>query len=135
MNQKAKRLLLAGMILICLAVGAMLFFTRPKLQIDGERISDPGRFALHFDRMNGSDSETLVLQAGEALHVSWQIESGNVDVRIAAKGKEAIYQADDRPAGDKADFYVEIPRTGAYAITVSARDARGWLEFVTTESN
>jgi len=53
---------------------------------------------------------------------------------IGQKNEEVVYQANDRPAGDKADFYVEIPKTGAYTITVSAREAKGEIDFLKIES-
>ena len=89
---------------------------------------------LRFDRMNTVQSETMALAEGDALHVSWQIESGHVDIVIGMEGEEAVYRADDRPAVDKADFYVEIPQTGSYTITVSAREAKGQIEFMRMEN-
>lgn len=62
------------------------------------------------------------------------MESGQVDILIGMKGKETIYRADDRLAGDQADFYVEIPETGLYTITVSAREAKGQVEFLKEEN-
>ena len=85
---------------------------------------------LRFDRMNKTDSETIALQEGDVLHVSWQIEKGLVDIAIGQKNEEVVYQANDRLAGDKADFYVEIPKTGSYTITVSAREAKGEIDFL-----
>ena len=129
-----KRILLISAVIAMIAVAGILIFTRrSEIRFDGDRISDPGRFALSFDRMNGTDSETMALAEGDALHVSWQIESGRVDIAIGIEGEEAVYRADDRPAGDKADFYVEIPQTGPYTITVSAREAKGQIDFMRME--
>ena len=125
-----KKIILLATVVALIAVAGLLVFTRqPETRFDGERISNPGHFALRFDRMNGTDSETMALQEGDAIHVSWQIESGRVDMSIGMEGEEAIYRADDRPAGDQADFDVEIPQTGSYTITVFAREAKGKVEF------
>ena len=122
-------------VLIVLGVAEILILTQqPDAGFEGERISDQGSFALRFDRMNMTDSETLVLREGDALHVSWQIESGHVDIVIRQKNEEPVYQADDRAAGDKADFYVEIPQTGSYTITVSSREAKGQILFFKTDN-
>ena len=122
-------------VLIVLGIAAILILTQqPDARFEGERISDQGSFVLRFDRMNMTDSETLVLRKGDALHVSWQIESGHVDIVIRQKNEEPIYQADDRAAGDKADFYVEIPQTGSYTITVSSREAKGQISFFKTDN-
>ena len=130
-----KKVILLATIVTLIALAGILIFTRQlETRFDGEQISNPGCFALRFDRMNGTDSETMALAEGDALHVSWQIESGRVDIAIGIEGEEAIYRADDRPAGDKADFYVEIPQTGSYTITVSARKAKGRVEFMKTDN-
>ena len=130
-----KKIVLLATIVSLIALAVILIFTRqPESRFDGERISTPGRYTLRFDRMNTVQSETMALAEGDALHVSWQIESGRVDIAIGIEGEEAIYRADDRPAGDKADFYVEIPQTGSYTITVSAREAKGQIEFMRMEN-
>ena len=126
-----KKIIWLAVIVALITVAGLLIFThQPETQFDGERISNPGHFALRFDWMNTVQSETMALEEGDALHVFWQIESGHVDIAIGMKGEEAVYRADDRPAGDKADFVVEIPQTGSYTITVSAREAKGQVEFM-----
>lgn len=126
-----KKIVLFTVLIVVLLSSVILRLTmRQDTKFDGERISDPGHFALRFDRMNMTDSETIVLQEGDVLHVSWQTEKGHVDIMIGQKNEEAVYQANDRPAGDKADFYVEIPKTGSYTITVSAREAKGEIDFL-----
>lgn len=126
-----KKIILLATVVALITVAGLLIFTRQhETRFDGERISTSGHFALRFDRMNTVQTETMALEEGDALHVSWQIESGHVDIAIGMKGEKAVYRADDRPAGDKADFVVEIPQTGSYTITVSARKAKGQVEFM-----
>lgn len=130
-----KKILLISALVALIAVAGVLVFTgQPETRFDGERISNPSRYTLRFDRMNMTDSETMALEEGDALHISWQIESGRVDIAIGIEGEKAIYRADDRLAGDKADFDVEIPQTGSYTITVSAREAKGQIEFMKTNN-
>ena len=126
---RKKIILLAAFIVLGVAV-ILILTQQPDAGFNGERISGQGSFALRFDWMNRTDSETLELRKGDALHVSWQIESGHVDIVIRQENKEPVYQADNRAAGDKAAFYVEIPQTGSYTITVSARKAKGQVEFM-----
>ena len=127
---RKKIILLTVLIIVVLASGILTLTMRQDTKFDGDRISDPGHFALRFDRMNMTDSETIVLQESDVLHVSWQIEKGVVDIMIGQKNEEVVYLANDRPAGDKADFSVEIPKTGSYTITVSAREAKGEIDFL-----
>ena len=131
---KKKIVLLLTVIALVAAAWILILTRQPETRFDGDRASDPGRFALQFERMNMTDSETVSLAEGDTLHVSWQIESGQIDVSIGMEGKEAIYQANDRAAGDEADFCVEIPQTGAYTITLTAREAIGRVEFLKTKS-
>ena len=130
-----KKILLISALAALIAVIVILILTsRPDVRFDGDRISDPGRFSLRFERMNRTDSEAMALAEGDALRVSWQIESGYMDIKIGMEGEEAVYQADDRTAGDKADFYVEIPKAGTYTIIVVAREAKGRIELLKTKS-
>ena len=131
---RKKIILLATVVALITVAGLLIFTHQPETQFDGERISNPGHFALRFDWMNMTESETMEFQQGDALHVFWQIDSGHVDIAIGMKGEEAVYRADNRPAGDKADFVVEIPQTGLYTINVSAREAEGQIEFLKTNS-
>ena len=126
---RKKIILLAAFIVLGVAV-ILILTQQPGTRFNGERISDQGSFALRFDWMNITDSETLELREGDALHVSWQIESGHVDIVIRQENEEPVYRADEHAAGDKAAFYVEIPQTGSYTITVSARKAKGQVEFM-----
>lgn len=131
---KKKTIFVAAVILVILAAGVWFFLPRHKTLFDGDRISDLGRFALQFERMNKTDSQTMALAEGDALRVSWQIESGQLDIVIGMEGEEAVYRANGRTAGDEADFCVEIPKTGSYTITVTAREAKGRIEFLKTKS-
>ena len=126
-----KKIVLLLAVIAMVAVTLILIFTRQSEPLfDGTRISDPDRFALQFERMNMTDSETVPLAEGDALRISWQIESGQIDISIGMEGKETLYQANDRAAVDEADFWVEIPQTGAYTITLTAQDAKGRVEFL-----
>ncbi len=131
---KKKIVLLFIVIALVTAAWILIFTRQPEPRFDGDRISEPGRFALQFERMDRTDSETLSLAEGDALRVSWQIESGQIDVTIGMEGEEALYRANDRAAGDEADFCVKIPQTGSYTITVTARDAKGRIEFLKSTS-
>lgn len=59
-----------------------------------------------------------------------QIESGHADIVIRQNHEDPVYQANERTAKDHADFYVEIPQTGSYTITVSVRKAKGQISFL-----
>ena len=129
-----KKIILFSVLIVAFAASILILTQKPGPGFSGERISDQDGFSLRFDWMNRTDSETLELREGDALRVSWQIESGYADIVIKQKNGVPVYQADGRAAGDSAAFFVEIPQTGSYTITVSARKAKGQLEFVKTET-
>ena len=127
--KKAFLLSLAGAGL--LAAAAFFIFSPGGVKFDGDRVrnTDPERFFLSFRAMNTDDRETLLLREGDVMRVSWQIESGQVDIRISMAGEAPVYQANGRGAGDAADFEVAIPKSGEYTVSIFARNARGRMEF------
>ncbi len=129
-----KILLISVLAALAVVAAALIIPQQPEARFDGERISDQDSFELRFEWMDMTDSETLEMCEGDALHVSWQIEGGHVDVVIGQENREPVYQANDRVSGDKADFYVVIPQTGPYTITVSSRKARGQISFLNADS-
>ena len=133
-TMRNKIILLSVLTVLIVITLILVFMPKSEVRFDGDRVSNPGYFALRFDRMNTADAETMELEEGDALHVTWQIESGYLDIVIGQENEEAIYQANRRAAGDKADFYVGIPKTGAYTITVSGREAKGQTAFLKTEN-
>lgn len=126
-------------IILCLCAilcaGAAWLLWPRSVVFDGDRVGsvDPPRFSLRFNAMNTDDAQTLPLTEGDTLHAAWQIESGSVDIRIALPGEAPLYQADNRARGDAADFDLIIPESGNYTVTVSARKAKGWIEFARKE--
>ena len=126
-----KKAVCAALVLLALGFAAYFFMGRPNENFSGDRVvsAGPARFYLSFRAMNTEDAETLTLQEGDALHVSWQIDDGRVDVLIAMQGEEPLYQANGRGNGDAAAFDLTIPKSGAYTISVTGKNAKGWLNF------
>lgn len=127
-----KKALIGALVLIVLGIGAYVFIARPAVQFSGERVvsSGPASFFLRFSVLNATDAQTLSFREGDALSVSWQIESGSIDLLIAMEGEEPLYQANGREKGDEAAFDLIVPKTGDYTITVTGKNAKGWLKCV-----
>lgn len=130
-DMRKKAFLFAALGIVILVSVVLIRVSQPKAAFDGDRIAsaDPPSFSLRFNVMNKEDAHTLSLQEGDTLAVSWLIESGSVDVLIAMEGEPSLYQANGRGKGDEAAFDLTIPKTGDYAITVSGKNAKGWLHF------
>ena len=129
MQKKAIGLCALGIVILVSVV--LILVLQPKAVFDGDRIgsADPPSFSLRFNIMNKKDAQTLPLRAGNALRVSWEIDSGSVDVLIAMEGEAPLYQANNRGKGDEAAFDLTIPKTGDYTVSVSGKSAKGWLRF------
>lgn len=123
------------LVLVVLGIAAWFLYKQPAVKFDGERTvsAAPASFSLRFNVLNTAESQTLAFQEGDTLSVSWLIESGSVDILISMAGEEPIYQANGRGKGDEAAFDLTIPKSGDYTITVTGKNAKGWLKFTTAE--
>ena len=130
-----KKILCAILVLAVLGAAVWFFIGRPSVQFDGERTvsAAPASFSLRFNVLNTTDSQTMTFKEGDALHVSWLIESGSMDLVIAMEGETPLYQANGRGKGDEAAFDLTIPKSGDYTFTVTGKNAKGWLKFTTAE--
>lgn len=119
------------LVLVVLGTAAWFLYKQPAVKFNGERTvsAAPASFSLRFNVLNTEEAQTLSLRAGDNLSVSWLIESGSVDILISMAGEEPIYQANGRGKGDEAAFDLTIPKSGDYTITVTGKNAKGWLSF------
>lgn len=88
----------------------------------GNRVRNPDAYILDIEYMNGSDSHTLDLKAGDALAVHFETEKGSLKTEIRTPRGDILYAGDGKTA---ADFTLNIPESGTYTVTVRARHARG----------
>ena len=120
-----------AIVLVVLGIAAWFLIENPAVKFDGDRVvsTNPASCFLRFNTMNTEDAQNLTLREGDTLSVSWLIESGGVDLVIVMEGEEPLYQANGRGNGDAAAFDLTIPKSGEYTITVTGKNARGWLRF------
>lgn len=123
-----RRMALVCMILI-LAAAFLLFVSLrnnvyPNPEYNGERICGEDQFTLIFTAMNGEQTHTMSLQAGDTLHCAWRIDQGNVDIMISMD-ETKIYQGNKV---DAAEFDVVILADGEYAVSVKGTHAAGRID-------
>ncbi|MBQ6256588.1 MAG: hypothetical protein IJJ60_08390 [Clostridia bacterium] len=132
-----KKILWAVLVLVLVVLGtaAWFLYKQPAVKFNGERTvsAAPASFSLRFSVLNTAEVQTLAFKEGDALHVSWLIESGSVDILISMAGEKPIYQANGQGKGDEAAFDLPIPKSGDYIISVTGKSARGWMKCTEAE--
>ena len=72
--------------------------------------------------MNGADSHTLNLTAGDVLQVTFKTEEGDLHMEITAPDGTILYAGNGE---ETTEFEINLSETGAYTITVEAQHAKG----------
>lgn len=83
---------MAGVVLPALLAGLtmlLVIYNRPGFT--GERIKNPDSYSLDILRMNGTDSHTLSLNAGDVLQVEFETSKGSLHIKITAPDGTIIY--------------------------------------------
>ena len=107
---------------IIISVAAAFFIYDRQVVFTGDKVKNPDCYVLKFEKMNQTDSHTLMLQEGDTLSVDFSIDRGHADLFIGMDGEEMIYRANDITSGA---FELTVPKDGDYRITVQAKHASG----------
>ena len=88
---------------------------------EGNSVKNADSYALDIKAMNGTDTHTLKLKAGDTLKIQFAVEKGSLDMKITVPDGTALYQGD----GTVKEFTVEAPMDGIYPIVVVGQKATG----------
>ena len=115
--------------LVCLLLLAVLLLTGcgKTSAFDGSVTRDADGFQMAYSMLNREETADLQLSEGEWLQVAFSQEKGNVDIRVAQDGKDAIYAGNGQINGE---FILIIPETVVYRISVVGHKAQGKVSFV-----
>ena len=89
---------------------------------DGNRVANPDFYQLDIEKMNGTDTHTMELNAGDTLNIRFETERGKLHMEIKAPDGTLIYTGNGEEA---TDFTVNISESGEYSVFVEAHKARG----------
>lgn len=89
---------------------------------DGSRTANPYSYRLDIERMNGTETHTMELDAGDILKIHFETERGKLHMEIKASDGTIIYMGNGE---ESTDFTVNISESGAYTVRVKAHDAKG----------
>ena len=111
---------MAAVLLILGLAAFLIIFNRPGFT--GERIKNPNSYTVDIQKMNGTDSHTLYLTAGDVLQVAFKTEQGSLHMELTAQDGTLLYAGNGKEA---TAFEITVPETGTYTVTVEARHAKG----------
>ena len=119
-----KKIKTIGIVLVLfLTVGLTIFMIlRNRESFTGSRIKNSDFYALDITRMNGPDTHTLELLAGDIVRIQFETEKGSIEMKIQTPSNAVLYSGNGK---DVSDFTVNIPETGSYTVTVIAQHAKG----------
>ena len=131
MQKRTKTVIRVCILIVALGIGSVYFWgschrDRIDRVFDGSRVGNPDGYWLDFSYMDKSDSQTMYLESGDTLNVTYEVRNGRIDVTIGISDQDPIYRGSDVQTGA---FALPIQETDEYVISVNASKASGRLEF------
>ena len=83
---------------------------------------------MEYTAFNTTDSQDLVVEAGDTIHTEIVIEDGQLSYKIQKNDDESI--AESKGVFFSADFDVEVEESGTYTVTVTGEKAKGSVKFL-----
>ena len=93
---------------------------------NGSRTGNDNQLIMEDTAFNTTDSQDLVVEAGDTIHTEIVIEDGQLSYKIQKNDDEPI--AESKGVFFSADFDVEIEESGTY--TVTGEKAKGSVKFL-----
>lgn len=94
---------------------------------DGSRVKNPDSYTLDIRKMNGTDSHTLELSAGDALQIDFSVEKGSIKLDILDPSGNSVYSGNGK---DCNAFELNISENGIYTISVEAKNLKGSVHII-----
>ena len=116
-----------GMLMILLAAGCLLAGCGKPSTFEGSRVSSESGFWLEYSILDRQETADLSLEEGEQIQVIITHTIGDADVTVGRVGGELIYKGSGQT---NADFFLTIPETGTYRISITGHRAKGAASFV-----
>ncbi|WP_295739905.1 hypothetical protein [uncultured Oscillibacter sp.] len=122
-----------GMFLCFILTGAALcMYCAAWWVVNGNSLVSASRWAneylyeMTYDRLDGADSHTMRLEAGDTLQCQIYTYYGRLEVEISDEDGNTLCEGNAL----EGNHTIEIPRTGDYTILVWGRHAGGGFSFV-----
>ena len=95
---------------------------------NGSRTGNDKQLIMEYTAFNTTDSQDLVLEAGDTIHTEIEIEDGKLSYKIQKNDDEPI--AESEGIFFSVDFDVEVEESGTYTVTVTGDNTKGSVKFV-----
>ena len=95
---------------------------------DGSRTGNDTRLIMEYTEFNTTDTQDLVVEAGDIIHAEIVVEDGHLSYKIQKDDDEPIAESEGIFFSVEYDFDVE--ESGTYTVTVTGENAKGSVKFV-----
>ena len=95
---------------------------------DGSRTGNDTQLIMEYTEFNTTDSQDLVVEAGDIIHAEIVVEAGHLSYKIQKDDDEPIAESEGIFFSVEYDFDVE--KSGTYTVTVTGEKAKGSVKFV-----
>ena len=95
---------------------------------DGSRTGNDTQLIMEYSEFNTTDSQDLVVEAGDIIHAEIVVEDGHLSYKIQKDDEEPIAESEGIFFSVEYDFDVE--ESGTYTVTVTGENAKGSVKFV-----
>ena len=102
--------------------------TACSLDFNGSRTGNDNQLIMEYTAFNTTDSQDLVVEAGDTIHTEIVIEDGQLSYKIQKNDDEPI--AESEGIFFSTDFDVGIEESGTYTVTVTGEKTMGSVKFV-----
>ena len=110
------------------AVLLILSLSACSLDFDGSRTGNDTQLIMEYTAFNTTDSQDLVVEAGDIIHAEIVVEAGHLSYKIQKDDDEPIAESEGIFFSVEYDFDVE--ESGTYTVTVTGENAKGSVKFV-----
>ena len=95
---------------------------------NGSRTGNDKQLIMEYTAFNTTDSQDLVVEAGDTIHTEIVIADGQLSYKIQKNDDEPI--AESEGIFFSVDFDVEVEESGTYTVTVTGEKAKGSVKFL-----
>lgn len=105
----------------------ILSLTACETEFDGSRTGNNNEFVMDYKVFNTTDSQDLIIEEGDTIHVEIIVEGGSLSFKIQEDDEVPVYEGVDVSFSD--EFDVDIEESGTYTVTVTGEKAKGSVSF------